>query len=236
MGKDEIKKKKPKKPMSKKQKNMRKKWFQKLSKKIKILIYFIIIILILSVASAIYSKIRYGSISVKNIQKTFTNIFVGKEGKTEIVTESDLESVLEISELSTIESEYNAIAKSYDSDGEIKYYVSYKGRVVAGIDFSKIEKDVNNKDKIIKIILPETEIQSTVVDFESMEYIFVYDKYNTETVSQEAYEVCKQDLSDKAAKEENLLSLAKENAKSVIEALVSSWIQQIDSDYKIIIE
>ena len=50
--------------------------------------------------------------------------------------------------------------------------------VTAGIDFSKIMIDIDEDTKIITITLPESEIQNTMVDFGSMDYIFENKKYN----------------------------------------------------------
>ena len=105
--------------------------------------------------------------------------------------------------------------------------------VTAGIDFSKIMIDIDEDTKIITITLPESEIQNTMVDFGSMDYIFENKKYETETVSQEAYELCKTDLARRAAKENDLMTLAKENAVTAVEALVDPWVQQIDGEYKV---
>ncbi len=41
-------------------------------------------------------------------------------------------------------------------------------------------------------------------------------KYETETVSQEAYAACKADLEQKAAGEQSLLAMAKDNAKEAV--------------------
>ena len=66
-----------------------------------------------------------------------------------------------------------------------------------------------------------------------MDYIFENKKYETETVSQEAYELCKTDLARREAKENDLMTLAKENAVTAVEALVDPWVQQIDGEYKV---
>ncbi len=63
---------------------------------------------------------------------------------------------------------------------------------------------------MITLTLTESEIQNTTVDFGSMDYIFENKKYETETISQEAYELCRADLAERAAKEKDMLVLAKE--------------------------
>lgn len=166
--------------------------------------------------------------------KNTKDAIIGEEGTVTTISKASLEKVFEISELSTVDYSYNAVARAYEEDGVTpKYYVAYEGTVTAGIDFSKIMIDIDEDTKIITITLPESEIQNTTVDFGSMDYIFENKKYETETVSQEAYELCKTDLARRAAKENDLMTLAKENAVTEVEALVDPWVQQIDGEYKV---
>lgn len=166
--------------------------------------------------------------------KNTKDAIIGEEGTVTTISKASLEKVFEISELSTVDYSYNAVARAYEEDGVTpKYYVAYEGTVTAGIDFSKIVIDIDEDTKIITITLPESEIQNTTVDFGSMDYIFENKKYETETVSQEAYELCKTDLVRRAAKENDLMTLAKENAVTAVEALVDPWVQQIDGEYKV---
>ena len=166
--------------------------------------------------------------------KNTKDAIIGEEGTVTTISKASLEKVFEISELSTVDYSYNAVARAYEEDGVTpKYYVAYEGTVTAGIDFSKIMIDIDEDTKIITITLPESEIQNTMVDFGSMDYIFENKKYETETVSQEAYELCKTDLARRVAKENDLMTLAKENAVTAVEALVDPWVQQIDGEYKV---
>lgn len=166
--------------------------------------------------------------------KNTKDAIIGEEGTVTTISKASLEKVFEISELSTVDYSYNAVARAYEEDGATpKYYVAYEGTVTAGIDFSKIVIDIDEDTKIITITLPESKIQNTTVDFGSMGYIFENKKYETETVSQEAYELCKTDLARRAAKENDLMTLAKENAVTAVEALVDPWVQQIDGEYKV---
>lgn len=111
--------------------------------------------------------------------------------------------------------------------------MAYDGTVTAGIDFSKIDINIDEETETITLILPESEILNTTVDFGSMDYIFKNGKDESETVSQETYELCRADLAERATKEENLLTLARENAVTAVEALVDPWVQQLDEEYKV---
>ncbi len=170
--------------------------------------------------------------ALEDVENAVMDAIVGEEGEVTTITKTSLEKVFEISEFSTADYTYNAIAYAYKEDDiTARYYVAYKGTVKAGMDFSKIQFEIDEVNKKIVLDLPECEIQSTTVDFGSMEYIFADKKYETETVSQEAYKLCQEDLAKRSAQEEELLYLARENAIAVVEALVYPWVNQLDAQY-----
>lgn len=192
-----------------------KSFLQGLSSKTKVVLLILLIVIVIIVG--IYMK---------------TVVFQNEEGTTSTISESLLEEVIEISELSTVDYTYNAIAKVYDEDGTaIKYYVAYEGIVTAGIDFDKINIEILEEEKKVIITLPEVEIHDVTVNMGTMEYIFVKNKYETETVSQEAYKASRQDLEKRVNEETELHKLAKENAIASVKALFMPWIEQIDETY-----
>ena len=72
--------------------------------------------------------------------KNTKDAIIGEEGTVTTISKASLEKVFEISELSTVDYSYNAVARAYEEDGVTpKYYVAYEGTVTAGIDFSKID-------------------------------------------------------------------------------------------------
>ena len=158
-----------------------------------------------------------------------------KGGEITTISESTLKEVIEISELSTVEYTYNAVAKAYadEEKTKLKYHVAYDGSVKAGIDFKEITIEVDEEKKTIKITVPEVKILDCNVNEGTLQYIFTDDKYNDLTVSSEAYAICKVDLEEKAENEEELLVLAKENAISAVKGLIQPWIEQIDNGYTI---
>lgn len=196
----------------------------------------VLVIVILAVCGVVYFyQNNIGSI-FSGIGGGLHDAVVGEEGKVTTVTKTTLEEVLEISELSTVDFFYNAVARAYEDDGTtVKYYVAYEGKVNAGINFDDIVINIDDENKKITLTMPEPEIQNTTVDFGSMEYIFVDDSAETETVSQEAYELCRADLAERAQSEDQLLAMAKENASSAVEALVDPWVKQIDPEYTVTI-
>lgn len=161
-------------------------------------------------------------------------VFNNKEGQVSTISKSSLEKIIEINELSTIDYTHNATTKVYDEDGTtIKYYVAYEGTVTAGIDFEQIEIVPDEEQKKVVITLPEIQIHDVNVNMGTLDYIFMKDKYETETVSQEAYKACKQDLQNRVENETDLHKMAKENAIQSIEALFTPWIQQVDEEYEV---
>lgn len=182
-------------------------------------------------------KIFFSLILVFVLAFFINQIFFNKGGIVTTMTESSLQKVLEISDLSTLEYTYNAITTVFDEEKRTeKYHVAYEGNVVAGINFSDIDIEVDEDKKEITIKIPDVEIQSTSVNMGELDFMFMKDKYETETVSKEAYKASIEDLQNKAEKEESLLSMAKENAISTVEALVKPWVEQMDNKYIVIIK
>ena len=161
-------------------------------------------------------------------------IVPNRGGQMTTISEASLEKVIEINELATVDYTYNAIATAYAENNEtIKYNVAYEGVVNAGIDFKKIDIQLNEEEKVIKITLPPVEIQDIRVDSGTLDYIFIKDKYETETISEEALRICKADLEKRVSEEELLKITAKENAVESIKALFAPWIEVMDADYTV---
>ncbi len=160
-----------------------------------------------------------------------------RDGVVTTVSEASLERVLEISDLSTMNYTYNAVAEVYPEEykegDEPKYYVAYEGTVQAGIDMEKISVSVDEKTKAITVILPEAEVQSANVDMGTLEFIFTKKKYETEMVSQEAYKASLSDLEEKANQESELLAMARDNAIDTVNALITPWVKALDAEYTV---
>lgn len=160
--------------------------------------------------------------------------FFSKSHK-EIITSSQLQKVINISELSTYQAVYNGIAKM-EKDGDVKYYVSYEAKVNAGLDIKKIKIDVDNDTKRIVVKLPEIIITDRNVDITTLDYIFMDDKANTSTVSEEAYKLCIKDVEDETISEKEIYDLARQNAENIVKALLKPFVNQLDTDYVIEID
>lgn len=161
-----------------------------------------------------------------------------KESEPEIVSKSTLEKIINVNDLSTFEAVYNGIAKVTEKDDpeKINYYVSYEAKVKAGLDFGQVDITVDTEEKLITVKLPEIEITDVNVDITSLDYIFLNNKANTSTVSEEAYKKCIEDATNESNNEDAIYDLAKQNAHNIVEALISPFVKQIDSEYQLIIE
>ena len=158
-----------------------------------------------------------------------------KKSEPSIITTSTLEKILNVSDLSTFEAIYNGVAKVTNPDDpqEIDYYVSYNATVKAGIDFEQVVISVDEDAKIISVKLPKIKISDITVDIESMDYIFVNDDANTETVSEEAYKKCIDDVTRESDNETAIFELAEQNAKNIVEALIRPFVSSLDSEYQL---
>ena len=161
-----------------------------------------------------------------------------KKSEPEIISKSTLEDIINVSDLSTFEAVYNGIAKVTDEDNpeKVNYYVSYDAKVKAGIDFEKVDITVNTDEKIITVMLPEIKITDVNVDITSLDYIFENEKANTETVSEEAYKKCIEDVTSESNSEDAIYELAEQNARNIVEALISPLVEQLDSEYRLEIQ
>lgn len=165
----------------------------------------------------------------------FSALFGAKHSAPAIISTSTLQKIVKVSDLSTFESIYNGIAAvpNPKKEGAISYYVSYDGRVKAGINVEDITIDIDKEGKIVTVTLPEVKITDVFVDIASLDYLFIDDKANTFSVSEEAYRACIDDATSKSAQTTVLYELAEENAKNFIHALLSPFVTFFDSQYQI---
>lgn len=156
----------------------------------------------------------------------------------QIISKAMLEKILDVSELSTFEAVYNGITKVMDEEDEetVAYYVSYSAKVKAGMDFEKLEVEVDGENKIVSVKLPPIKITDVNVDITSLDYIFENDEANTATVSQRAYKKCIEDVTRESSGEDAIFELAEQNARNMVEALISPFVKQLDDTYQLWID
>lgn len=161
-----------------------------------------------------------------------------KKSEPTIISKATLEKVINVSDLSTFEAIYNGVAAVANEENpeNIDYYVSYEAKVKAGIDFELVEVEVNETDKVITVTLPEVKITDVDVDIASLDYIFMNNKANTQTVSEQAYKKCIKDVTKESNSTDEIYESARQNARNIVEALISPFVEQLDSEYKLEIE
>ena len=162
----------------------------------------------------------------------------GEEKRKEIITKSTIEKIINVNELSTFEAVYNGITEVMNPEDPVKidYYVYYESKVKAGIDFEKVKVNIDENEKKITVIIPEIKINDINVDITSLDYMFENEKANTENVSQQAYKAAIEDVTNESSSEDAIYELAEQNAKNIVEALVSPFVKQLDAEYKLEIE
>ena len=158
-----------------------------------------------------------------------------KKSEPTIISKATLEKVINVSDLSTFEAIYNGVAAVANEENpeNIDYYVSYEAKVKAGIDFALVEVEVNEAEKIITVTLPEVKITDVDVDIASLDYIFMNNKANTQTVSEQAYKKCIKDVTKESNSTDEIYESARQNARNIVEALISPFVEQLDSEYKL---
>ena len=157
-----------------------------------------------------------------------------KREALQIITESNLHKIIEVSQLSTYECVYNTVMDKEDSS-KIAYYCKYNGRVKAGIDFSKVDIAVKEQEDgllLITVTLPEVTLGEPEVDITSLKYMFMEDSADNNTVSGEAYDACIQDIKKKSQSEELIYDTAQENAVNIVKGLVEPFIKSVETSEK----
>ncbi len=187
---------------------------------IKLIISFLFIILL--IVTGIFIKSR---------------LFDEHKNKKEILSVTTLEKIIHISELSTFQAVYNGIAQVMNEKkpDQVDYYVSYEAKVNAGIDFKNVTITMDEAIKRITVTLPEIEITDINVDIASLDYIFVNNKANKSTVSEQAYKACIADVTEESDTEAAIFELAEQNTKNIMRALISPFLEQLDTDYELVI-
>ncbi len=169
---------------------------------------------------------------------------VGKPNQEpEVVTDSTLKKIINVSELSTFTAVYNGIAQVNNNEKpeQIDYYVSYEATVKAGINLDQLNINIVDSEdeagkKTIHVTIPDVYITEANVDISSLDYIFMNDKANTSTVTETAFKACEADVKAESKIEDAIFELADQNAKNTVKALVEPFIEQWGDAYALVIE
>lgn len=146
----------------------------------------------------------------------YINFSLKDQPITKTTISSVLQEALDIDELSTSSFTYNGIADVYDpSTRKVSYSVLYHATVKAGTSLSAITFDVDEERKVIQIQLPEIKIQNVVVDPAHID--FIPDRAQIHMAT--ALATCRSDALREATESNELMDAARDNLKSVVEAL-----------------
>lgn len=148
---------------------------------------------------------------------------MNKIGKENVITSSQLEKAIDISQLSTAEFVYNGIAEKYDDDKpeKVECYIAYHADVKVGIQMEDVEFEIDEANKTVTPILPEISVNIAALDENEISYI----PKNPDIPLKEIIVLCKEDAVREANDSKKLYQTAEENLKAVIEALVSPTLE-----------
>lgn len=164
-----------------------------------------------------------GSVLVLGIAAIAAGLFVPnavqKITKEQVITSSQLEKAVNISELSTAEFVYNGIADKYNEQNpeEVECHIAYASTVKVGIALDQITFTIDEKKKTVMPVLPEITVNTVTVDPESLSFI----PQNPDVELKDIMTVCKEDVLKEASESKELYQTAEENLQSAIEALLS---------------
>ena len=149
-----------------------------------------------------------------------------------------LEKIVKTSDLSTSVFKYDGIVEILNpkKPTNIDYYIYYSASVYAGIDFSQVQFKEDKEKKTITAILPEVQINDTVVEPESLDFMFMNKKADNVSVTTTALTACETDIQRECTSESALLEMARLNTENVIRALAEPVIEQVCEGYTLVIE
>ncbi len=165
--------------------------------------------------------------------------FIYKGSSSDIIISARVafQKSVDTEELRTATFTYNGVVikckEECKNDGtdERLYFVSYEGEVTAGLDFDKIDFNVDKKNKKMTIIMPEVKITNAQAFMEKQKYIFKNSKYDNVNEITEANRLCNEDIKKRASEDEQLLATAKDNAKIVLEQFFETWLNNYYDGY-----
>ena len=148
-------------------------------------------------------------------------IFVlNKLATSKTITSSTLSKAIDIDELSTAEYKYRGIADVYTNESEpkISYKVCYNAIIKASIHMKDVQFDVDQTDRMVLASLPEIKISANIIDQEQMLVL----PSNAKAEINDMLKYSESDAENEAMTSIELISTARDNAKSIIEGLLYS--------------
>lgn len=142
-------------------------------------------------------------------------------------TNSDLINTKEIATLSVSEFVYNGIAQRLKANGEPDYNVLYRSTVKVSVDADKLNYTVDEENKTVTFLFPKLTIENPQVDIGSVSLI----PDRSDLYMADVIKLCREDASAEAKKSDKLLTSAKDNIKSIMEAWYSPVLEGYTFQY-----
>ena len=160
----------------------------------------------------------------------YSGVQTSRYENTEYSSEHAINKMLDIEELHMASYPYNGrterVIQKELKDGKTKskclYHVTYKGHVPLGTT-EKLMASVDEENKRITVSIPEPRILDLSVDFDSIDYIFLKDKYETETISEDSYQLCLNDMRQNLEVDKSMMKKAKKNTENLVLALLKPF-------------
>lgn len=186
-------------------------------------------------------KIKIGCISAVVIavivliavRFVYSNFF-DKRLAPKTVVSSILRDEKIVTQLSTLVVPYGCLYDGKDEKGKA-LQIAYRGTATYGIDFSKIEilEEEQGEEKAIIIRIPKVELQEVLIDPKSMSSI----PEGKIDDLQNRIKICKEDLISRFDNnDDGMYDLAAESAKETINSFIAPIINDLDSNWKVIVE
>lgn len=144
---------------------------------------------------------------------------INKIEKNNVITSSQLEKAIDISELSTAEFVYNGVAEKYKEDKpeEVECHIAYNANVKVGIKMEDVKFEIDEEKKTVTPFFPDIIVNIATIDEEEISYM----PKNPNISLKEVITLCKEDAMNEANNSDKLYQTAEENLRAVIEALLS---------------
>ena len=167
-------------------------------------------------------------------------IIFNKDGDVKNQVKTILDRVVQKSELETVTITYNVIAKkcknetncdkSSNNIKDFKYVVSCQGTITAGIDFDKVNVEVDEIKKNIIIHIPEASIKG---DPNILSINFLNGNELGAAELTNARNLCQETTKERSQSDGKLIPAATEQARIVLEEFYKQWIKAFNSSYTI---
>lgn len=142
-------------------------------------------------------------------------------------TSSDLISTKEIADLSVSEFVYNGIAQTYKENGEHDYNIIYKSTVKVSVEADDIKFNVDEEEKVVTFYIPEFRVGNPMIDVNAISTI----PTRNDLYMDDLIKICRNDALLKAKESEKLITSAKENMQSIVEAWFSPVLEGYSFEY-----